>query len=94
MIAAASAALVPSQREVTHRPGVSYTALQKAAQAGRIAPEPGGGWDLDKVRAGPAASTDRLRKNRKPAPPAPRSPSRYYTTAARGRPSCPRAAVV
>ena len=47
MIAAASAALVPSKREVMRRPGVSYTALQKAAQAGRIAPEPGGGWDLD-----------------------------------------------
>ena len=62
MIAAASAALVPSQCEVARRLDISHTALQKAAQSGRIAQEPGGGWDVDKVRAGLAASSDPVRK--------------------------------
>ena len=45
------AGLVASQREAARRLGVSHRALQRAAQAGRIAPEPGGGWDLEKVCA-------------------------------------------
>lgn len=58
---AAATALVASQREAARRLGVSHTALQKAQRAGRIAPEPGGGWDLEKVRARLAASGDPAR---------------------------------
>jgi biotin operon repressor len=61
MIAAAPGR-VASQREVARRLGISHTALQKAQRAGRIAPEADGGWDVEKVRARLAESSDPLRK--------------------------------
>jgi hypothetical protein len=63
MTSAPAAAVVASQREAARRLGVSHTALQKAQRAGRIAPEPGGGWDVEKVRVRLAASSDPARKS-------------------------------
>ena len=57
---------VTSAREVARRLGVSHTAIQKAERAGRIAREPSGAWDIDKVRAGLATKSA----------PAPRKPYR------------------
>src|SRR5512147_745670 len=76
MIAVAQPGRVASQREVARRLGVSHTALQKAQRAGRIAPESDGAWDVEKVRARLAESSDPTRKTATlaPAPPvAPRS---------------------
>ena len=53
-----------SMREIARQLGVSHTSLQKARRAGRIAPEPDGGWDVEKVRAGLA--TRAVPKPRKP----------------------------
>lgn len=66
---AAATAPVASQREAARRLGLSHTALQKAARAGRIAPEPGGGWDVEKVRARLAASGDPARRPMAASPP-------------------------
>jgi hypothetical protein len=41
--------LTASTREAARRLGVSDTALHKAEQAGRIAREPDGQWDIDKT---------------------------------------------
>ena len=72
MIAAAQPGRVASQREVARRLGISHTALQKAQRAGRIAPEADGAWDIEKVRARLADSSDPVRKTAtlvQPAPP-------------------------
>ena len=71
MIATAQPGRVASQREVARRLGVSHTALQKAQRAGRIAPEADGAWDIEKVRARLADSSDPVRKTATlaPAPP-------------------------
>ncbi|MBR0683278.1 elements of external origin [Roseomonas eburnea] len=81
MIATAQPGRVASQREVARRLGVSHTALQKAQRAGRIAPEADGAWDVEKVRARLADSSDPVRKTatlvqpvasaRRPSPPPP-----------------------
>jgi hypothetical protein len=62
MIANAKPGRVASQRELARRLGVSHTALQKAQRAGRIAPEADGAWDVEKVRARLAESSDPTRK--------------------------------
>lgn len=75
MIATAQPGRVASQREVARRLGISHTALQKAQRAGRIAPELDGAWDIEKVRARLADSSDPVRKTAtlvQPAAPAPR----------------------
>lgn len=43
---------IASTRELGRQLGISHTALAKAERAGRIAREPNGRWDLEKVRAG------------------------------------------
>lgn len=75
-ISSAPPGRVASQREVARRLGISHTALQKAQRAGRIAPEPDGGWDIEKVRARLAASSDPMRKSAGlAAPPTPPWPA-------------------
>ncbi|WP_135470370.1 elements of external origin [Crenalkalicoccus roseus] len=71
MIATAPPGRVASQREVARRLGISHTALQKAQRAGRIAPEADGAWDVEKVRARLADSSDPVRKTATLAPTAP-----------------------
>jgi hypothetical protein len=53
---------VPSQREAASRLGVSHTTLQKAQRSGRIAPEPDGTWDIEKLREQLARTADPARK--------------------------------
>jgi phage terminase large subunit GpA-like protein len=52
---------VASQHEAARRLGISHTALQKAQRTGRIAPEPDGGWDVEKVWAQLARTADPAR---------------------------------
>jgi hypothetical protein len=56
-----------SAREVARRLGLSHTAIQKAERVGRIAREPDGSWDVDRVRRD---MTESARPGRSPlAPP-------------------------
>lgn len=48
---------VSSRREVARRLGLTHHALQRAERAGRIAREPDGSWDIEKVRRQLAASS-------------------------------------
>jgi hypothetical protein len=84
MIATAQPGRVASQREVARRLGVSHTGLQKAQRAGRIAPEADGAWDVEKVRARLADSSDPVRKTATlaPAPPTPPQPAAPPSVAA------------
>lgn len=61
---ASGASRGPSMREIARLLGVSHTSIQKAHRSGRIAPEPDGCWDIEKVRAGLA--TRAVPKPRKP----------------------------
>lgn len=93
MTATAQPGRVASQREVARRLGVSHTALQKAQRAGRIAPEADGGWDVDKVRARLAESSDPVRKTAVfVAPAAPPPPPRPTVAPAAAPDPLPRAA--
>ncbi|WP_426954128.1 hypothetical protein [Muricoccus radiodurans] len=76
--------LVTSQREVARQLGLSHTALQKAVRSGRIAEEPGGGWDLERVRARLTASADPARR------PVPTTPLPGSTSIPTGEGSMPR----
>lgn len=69
--------IVRSQREVARRLGLSHTALQKAERIGRITQEPGGGWDLEKVRGLLVATSDPVRPTAAlaPQPSAPDAPA-------------------
>jgi hypothetical protein len=60
--ASAMGTRVASQREVARRLGISHTALQKAQRSGRIAPEPDGSWDIEKVRAQLSRTADPARR--------------------------------
>jgi hypothetical protein len=55
-----------SNRELARHLGVSETAVRRAEKAGRIKREPGGGWDLAKVKAAWASNTDQAQQRPKP----------------------------
>jgi hypothetical protein len=65
---------VASQRELARRLGISHTALQKAARSGRIAHEPDGRLDIEKVRARLGSTADPARKTGAMADPLPQPP--------------------
>jgi hypothetical protein len=95
MTAAAQPGRVASQREVARRLGVSHTALQKAQRAGRIAPEPDGAWDVERVRARLAESSNPTRKTAAfaaPPPPRPAAPAAAPLTPPAAPDPLPRAA--
>jgi hypothetical protein len=51
-----------SNRELARQLGVSETAVRRAEKAGRIRREPDGSWDLAKVKAAWASSTDQTQQ--------------------------------
>jgi hypothetical protein len=61
---------IDSNRELARQLGVSETAIRKAEKAGRIKKEPGGAWNLVKVRAAWGSNTDQAqqRGRMKPVP--------------------------
>jgi len=57
---------VTSRRKLAQALGVSETAVRKAERAGRIAPEPEGGWDVEKIRQAWQANTDAAQQRQAP----------------------------
>jgi hypothetical protein len=53
-----------SNRELARQIGVSETAIRRAEKTGRIKREPGGSWDIAKVRAQWSRNTDRAQQRR------------------------------
>jgi hypothetical protein len=69
-----SSGFVRSRREAARQIGLTEGALRFAEKAGRISPEPGGGYDMARVRAGLRNTADPARQREEPLRPAPGQP--------------------